>query len=164
MYVVVDKSACLLSDYLVDQRYQALQRYHISKAIAFGPYLIYTSLILFCVGLVEFLWHLHYPFVVGLCGLAATFLTAMVLRAAHRSLNAWSRSVSFTWATVRRFATPRQTTPQYDGVEELGGIKEELDVGILDWLSENGRRDDVRATAKRLRVKREPLSSIKKEL
>ena len=141
------------------QRYQGMKKYYIHELIGLQPILLYTSLIFFCTGLVDFLWHLDEAiaiFISIVCAMVVivyivtTIIPCFTTRSPFKT--ALSDMLGDLWRGLRQGTSPKGLMEHEEklDVHELG---DELDANSLNWLMEHTQSEDVYQEA--LRAERE---------
>lgn len=136
-----------------------MQKYCIPEIIGLQPILLYMSLVFFCIGLVDFLWHLDQAiaiFISIICAVvvivygATTIIPCFTTRSPFKT--ALSDMLGDLWRGLRQGTSPKGLMEQEEklDVHELG---DELDANSLDWLMEHTQSEYVYQEA--LRAERE---------
>jgi hypothetical protein len=143
-----------------------MEKYYIPEIIGLPPVLLYISLGIFAIGLIDFLWHLNQGiaiFVSVLCGLVVIFhvVTTSIPCFTTRSpfKTPLSNFVGNLWRGMRYRCRPTGLMEDEErlDVDELG---DELDANGLRWLMEHTQSEEVYLAA--LRAEKEFLRQQRK--
>lgn len=136
-----------------------MKKYHVPEIISLQPILLNTALIFFCIGLVDFLWHLNRSiaiFITVICAVVVvvyggtTIVPCFTTRSPFKT--AESGMLGDLWRGLWQGTNPKGLTEQEEklDVDELG---DELDENSLNWLMKHTQSEHVYQEA--LRAERE---------
>jgi hypothetical protein len=131
------------------QRYQGMQRYCLPGMISAPSMILYASLGLFAVGLIDFLWNLNKGiaiYISVLCGLVLIFhvVTTSIPCFTTRSpfKTPLSNLVGNLWRGICRRRRPTGLMEQ-DERQDIDGLRNELDAKSLKWLIQHTQSEEV---------------------
>jgi len=139
-------SVCRLRQY----RFQGIRKWHIDGLIAFLPMLLYTSVLFFAIGLVDWLWHLNTGiaiYVTILCGLVVVFGIATTLIPMFTTRTPFRTPMSYLlgnlWRGIWRGEPCIRHLMEEEEMDVVDAEGEFLDEGAFRWLMKNTRDEQI---------------------
>lgn len=141
------------------QRYEGLKRYHVTEIINLLPIMLYVSLVLFAVGLIDLLWHLNKGiaiFLSTICGVIAAFHTYTTVVPFFTARSPFKTPLSNflgnLWRGAWRHKRPYKLLEE-DEILDVAERGEVLDNNALIWLMSSTKSEEIYENA--LRAKEE---------